>query len=127
MHACLVTRDGEVEVEQDEEERGDACIEEGAVPLRHELGARVEDLVPPRHLLAEGEGFWEPGEPGGHREPVELAVHRTWFDPFFGSSILPLRVLFFFFCCYVIVVVSSHVEGDQVGCHEWNWGLLEDH
>lgn len=41
LHAGLVPRDGKIEVERVEEERGDADIEEGAVPSGHELGSRV--------------------------------------------------------------------------------------
>ena len=41
LHAGLVSRDGEIEVERVEEECGDADVEEGAVPFGHELGLRV--------------------------------------------------------------------------------------
>lgn len=38
---------GEVEVERVDEERGDADDEEDVVPVRNDVGVRVEDLVAP--------------------------------------------------------------------------------
>lgn len=38
---------GEVEVERIDEERGDADDEEDVVPVRNDVGVRVEDLVAP--------------------------------------------------------------------------------
>jgi len=37
LHAGLVPRDGEIEVERVQEERCNADVEEGAVPFGHEL------------------------------------------------------------------------------------------
>jgi len=37
LHACLVSGDGEIEVERVQEERCNADVEEGAVPFGNEL------------------------------------------------------------------------------------------
>lgn len=64
LHAGLVPGDGEVEVERVQEQCHDAHVEERAVPSRHEPRTWVEDLVPPRDFLPEGEGFREAAEVG---------------------------------------------------------------
>lgn len=45
--ANLAADVGEVEVERIDEERGDADDEEDVVPVRNDVGVRVEDLVAP--------------------------------------------------------------------------------
>lgn len=54
LHAGGAADFGEVEVEGVEEHGDEAGDEEDVVPFRHELRSGVQDLVPPRDLLAEG-------------------------------------------------------------------------
>lgn len=56
-HTAGAADDGEVEVERIDEERDQTGDEEDSVPSDHEIGVWFQDVIPPWHLLVQGQRF----------------------------------------------------------------------